>query len=111
MSHQFVYCVDGYAGQYFVTGDLTPDIFDDDCRFKDPTNDIRGLSRYLKALTILFDPKYSGVQLLSIEVVDDLTIRASWILGDEMRCLHSRLTFLITCLLHTPALPPLLNDS
>ena len=34
-------------GQYFVTGDLTPEVFGDACRFKDPTNDITGLSRYI----------------------------------------------------------------
>lgn len=33
-------------GQYFVTGDLTLEVFADDCRFRDPTNDIVGLSRY-----------------------------------------------------------------
>jgi hypothetical protein len=30
-----------------VTGDLTPEVFADDCRFRDPTNDVSGLSRYL----------------------------------------------------------------
>lgn len=29
-------------------GDLTPEIFADDCVFKDPTNETRGLSRYMK---------------------------------------------------------------
>lgn len=69
------------AGQYFVTGDLSAQIFDDGCRFRDPTNDIKGLSRYLRALAILFDPEYSGVKLLSIRVADENTIEASWILG------------------------------
>mmetsp|Transcript_10177 Transcript_10177/g.25925 ORF Transcript_10177/g.25925 Transcript_10177/m.25925 type:complete len:280 (+) Transcript_10177:232-1071(+) len=72
-------------GQYFVTGDLSPQIFEDDCRFKDPTNDIKGLSRYLKALTILFDAEYSGVKLLSIRVVDDYTIEAAWTLGGYLK--------------------------
>lgn len=36
-------------GGYFVSGDLTPEIFADDCRFADPTNDVRSLSKYVKA--------------------------------------------------------------
>lgn len=39
----------------------------DDCRFKDPTNDVVGLSRYKQALGILFDPQYSIVKLLDIQ--------------------------------------------
>lgn len=68
-------------GQYFVTDDLTPEIFADDCRFKDPTNDVRGLSRYLTALGILFDANYSRVQLLDIQVTQPYTIEAKWTLG------------------------------
>lgn len=73
-----------------MTGDLSPQIFEDDCRFKDPTNDIKGLSRYLKALTILFDAEYSGVKLLSIRVVDDYTIEAAWTLGKTCRARRER---------------------
>lgn len=36
------------AGEYFITGDLTPEIFADDCVFRDPTNETKGLSRYVK---------------------------------------------------------------
>lgn len=54
-------------GGYFVSGRLTPEIFADDCRFADPTNDIRGLRRYLTALPLLFDPRYSSVR--DVEVV------------------------------------------
>ncbi|KAG7667161.1 hypothetical protein Ndes2526B_g04334 [Nannochloris sp. 'desiccata'] len=72
-------------GQYFVTGDLTPEIFADDCRFKDPTNDVRGLSRYLTALGILFDANYSRVQLLDIQVTGPYTIEATWTLGGYLR--------------------------
>lgn len=78
-------------GQYFVTGKLTREVFADDCRcvlaracrsdacnahapcimlisglrasprFVDPTNDVTGLSKYVTALGILFDPQYSKV--------------------------------------------------
>jgi len=72
-------------GQYFVTGDLTPEIFADDCRFKDPTNDVRGLSRYLTALGILFDANYSRVQLVDIKVTEPYTIEARWTLGGYLK--------------------------
>ena len=40
-------------GSYPISGDLTPEIFRDDCRFVDPTNDVTSLAKYRKALTIL----------------------------------------------------------
>ncbi|KAK3246376.1 hypothetical protein CYMTET_44086 [Cymbomonas tetramitiformis] len=69
------------VGQYFVTGNLTKEIFADDCRFKDPTNDIVGLARYVKALGVLFDPARSSVELLNIEVTGSGTVEADWTLG------------------------------
>ena len=57
-------------GSYFITGDIRPEIFQDDCRFVDPTNDVRSLARYAKALTILFDPAKSRVELLGPPLVD-----------------------------------------
>ncbi|EFN56741.1 hypothetical protein CHLNCDRAFT_144171 [Chlorella variabilis] len=72
-------------GQYFVTGDLTPEIFADDCRFKDPTNETAGLSRYMKALTLLFDASYSAVQLVGISVTSPTTIEADWKMGGYLR--------------------------
>lgn len=65
-------------GQYFVTGNLTQEIFEDDCRFVDPTNDVTGLKRYLSALNILFDPSKSSVSLLGIQLVDGKTIVADY---------------------------------
>ena len=46
-------------GGYPISGDLTPEIFRDDCRFVDPTNDVTSPAKYRKALTILFDPNES----------------------------------------------------
>ncbi|KAG2428543.1 hypothetical protein HYH02_014347 [Chlamydomonas schloesseri] len=69
------------VGQYFVTGDLTRQVFADDCRFVDPTNDVTGLSKYLTALKVLFDPAYSKVQLLSISATGPRTVEADWRLG------------------------------
>ena len=52
-------------GGYFLTGDLSTDIFQDACEFVDPTNRVSSLSRYQKALQILFDPSKSIVQLVT----------------------------------------------
>lgn len=38
-------------GGYFVSGDLTPEIFADDCRFSDPTNDVTSLAKYVKVIS------------------------------------------------------------
>ena len=65
-------------GQYFVTGNLTREIFADDCRFTDPTNDVVGLSRYLTALGLLFDPATSSVDLYDIKVTSPDTVEADW---------------------------------
>ena len=58
-------------GGYPISGDLTPEIFRDDCRFVDPTNDVTSLAKYRKALTILFDPNESSVTLVKGPVVDE----------------------------------------
>jgi len=75
--------------QYFITGNLTTAIFDDACRFRDPTNDIVGLSRYKKALGLLFDPQNSTLDLISIGVVREQGkephIQASWMLGGYLK--------------------------
>lgn len=49
---------------YIVSGDLSADLFRDDCRFVDPTNTVNSLSQYQNALKILFDPQASTVELL-----------------------------------------------
>ena len=72
-------------GQYFVTGNLTREIFADDCRFTDPTNDVVGLSRYLTALGLLFDPATSSVDLYDIKVTSPDTVEADWQLQGYLR--------------------------
>ena len=65
-------------GGYFLTGDLSTDLFRDDCVFEDPTNRVDSLSQYRKALSLLFDPDRSTVELLgdglSIVSRDGLTV-------------------------------------
>ena len=58
-------------GGYFLTGDLSLDIFKDNCVFSDPTNQVASLSRYQNALRILFDPAVSQVQLVSPLVINE----------------------------------------
>eukprot|EP00898_Chlorokybus_atmophyticus_P009054 jgi/Chlat1/914/Chrsp108S01423 len=67
-------------GQYFITGDLTPSIFADNCRFKDPTSDVTGLGRYRAALGVLFDPRHSRLDLIGpVRVVEgEGTIEVTW---------------------------------
>jgi len=55
------------------------------CRFVDPTNDVTGLSRYRKALTILFDPARSEVKLKQIWVSGPATVEADWTLGGILK--------------------------
>ena len=45
-------------------GDISTEIFRDDCEFTDPTNSVSSLAKYQKALTILFDPDQSFVELV-----------------------------------------------
>ena len=47
--------------QYILTGNLSPEIFRDDCTFVDPNNAVKGLSKYRQALSFLFDPEQSEV--------------------------------------------------
>lgn len=72
-------------GQYFITGNLTRDIYKDDCRFRDPTNETVGLEKYLQAVSILFDPANSKQELLSIAVTSPTTITAKWTLGGYLK--------------------------
>ncbi|DBB12319.1 TPA: hypothetical protein ACH3X3_006410 [Trebouxia sp. C0006] len=53
--------------------------------FVDPTNDVAGLSRYRKALTILFDPARSEVKLKQIRVSGPATVEADWTLGGVLK--------------------------
>jgi len=47
-----------------ISGDISTEIFRDDCEFTDPTNTVSSLSKYQTALTILFNPDQSFVELV-----------------------------------------------
>jgi hypothetical protein len=63
----------GASGQggYILTGDLSPELFRDDCVFVDPTNRVSSLSQYQKAIRILFDADRSKISLLDSFAVDE----------------------------------------
>lgn len=67
-------------GGYIISGDLSTDLFRDDCVFVDPTNRVASLAQYQKALTILFDKDRSVIELVGPLTVheDDHTIRGKF---------------------------------
>lgn len=70
LAHDLGFGANGNGG-YFISGDLTPQIFRDDCTFIDPTNSVSSLSRYENALKILFEPKSSYVHLLDMSINEE----------------------------------------
>ena len=54
-----------------IPGDISTQLFRDDCKFIDPTNSVLSLSRFQNALKILFDPEQSYVQLLEPLQIDE----------------------------------------
>mmetsp|Transcript_11015 Transcript_11015/g.17312 ORF Transcript_11015/g.17312 Transcript_11015/m.17312 type:complete len:163 (+) Transcript_11015:919-1407(+) len=73
--------------QYYVTGRLTKQIYADDCFFDapDPDMPVTGLTKYVDAISNLFERKSSQVQLLCIETIDDKTILARWRLEGTLK--------------------------
>mmetsp|Transcript_16768 Transcript_16768/g.25459 ORF Transcript_16768/g.25459 Transcript_16768/m.25459 type:complete len:238 (-) Transcript_16768:576-1289(-) len=69
LSHDLV---DGSTGKggYFISGDISTEIFRDNCEFTDPTNSVSSLAKYQKALTILFNPEQSFVELVTPLEID-----------------------------------------
>lgn len=57
-------------GGYIISGDLSADLFRDDCVFLDPTNRVSSLSQYQRALQILFDTDRSSIELIGPLIVD-----------------------------------------
>ena len=70
LSHDLVQGSTGKGG-YFVSGDISTELFRDDCNFVDPTNSVASLSRYQNALKILFDPEDSFVSIVEPLVVNE----------------------------------------
>ncbi|KAK9810415.1 hypothetical protein WJX72_010329 [[Myrmecia] bisecta] len=64
--------------QYYITGKLTPAIYANDCTFKDPTTNVKGVKPYTTAVATLFDPATSRADLISLEVKDPHTLLLNW---------------------------------
>ncbi|KAL2632116.1 hypothetical protein R1flu_016802 [Riccia fluitans] len=71
---------DFISRNYLVTGDMTLSIYNENCRFKDPTTEVSGAKNYSEAVKVLFDSKGSKVELLNIEVSGPRTIDVKYIL-------------------------------
>ncbi|GBG77155.1 hypothetical protein CBR_g23482 [Chara braunii] len=72
-------------GKYLLTGDLTKEVYTDDCRFEDPTNVTIGVDRYVQTVKTLFDPDSSIFEFRSIAVSGENTIDAAWVLGGVLK--------------------------
>eukprot|EP00232_Nephroselmis_pyriformis_P023571 CAMPEP_0182873222 /NCGR_PEP_ID=MMETSP0034_2-20130328/12196_1 /TAXON_ID=156128 /ORGANISM="Nephroselmis pyriformis, Strain CCMP717" /LENGTH=227 /DNA_ID=CAMNT_0025005857 /DNA_START=14 /DNA_END=693 /DNA_ORIENTATION=+ len=72
-------------GQYYVTGKLTPEIFEPDCAFIDPTTNVKSVAKYTAAVASLFDAAESRADLISIEIVDEAHIKLRWRLEGVLR--------------------------
>jgi len=81
------FAADYVERQYYVTGRLTKQIYADDCFFDapDPDMPVTGLTKYVDAISNLFERKSSQVQLLCIETIDDKTILARWRLEGTLK--------------------------
>jgi len=53
---------------YWLTGDLDSSVWSDDCRFKNPLTDVRGLRRYVTSIKNLFDPSVSSLRVDGVRV-------------------------------------------
>ena len=60
-------------------------IYSDDCRFRDSTTDVRGLKRYILAVSNLFDPRTSRAELLSIDIKSNTVIEIEWVLEGTLK--------------------------
>jgi len=74
-------------GQYYVSGRLSQQFYDDACFFDGPDPDmpVRSLGRYQDALRGLFDPTKSTLELARMEVVDANAFVAHWRLSGHLK--------------------------
>ena len=74
-------------GSYYVSGKLSQAVYDDACFFDGPDPDfpVRSLQRYSDALSGLFDPEMSSIELVAMEGVDDSSFVAHWRLSGHLK--------------------------
>ncbi|KAI8474812.1 MAG: hypothetical protein J3K34DRAFT_406682, partial [Monoraphidium minutum] len=78
-------------GQYYVTGKLTPSLYEPDALFVDPTTRVQGVTKYTTAVAALFDPATSRADLISLAEGpggDEITLR--WRLEGSLKLLGGR---------------------
>eukprot|EP00878_Enallax_costatus_P003264 GHUV01003467.1.p1 GENE.GHUV01003467.1~~GHUV01003467.1.p1 ORF type:complete len:135 (+),score=28.65 GHUV01003467.1:447-851(+) len=71
--------------RYYVTGKLTPSLYDDQCTFKDPTTNVKGVKPYTTAVASLFDPTVSKADLLSSKVSGPNSVTLRWRLEGKLK--------------------------
>lgn len=69
---------DFVQNQYYVTGKLSPEVYTQNCQFKDPTTNVQGVQPYTTAVAKLFDPAKSKAELISLKVADPRTLILRW---------------------------------
>ena len=75
-------------GQYYVTGRLSQNVYDDSCFFDSPDPDmpVRSLKRYSDALKGLFAPQLSSIELVKMEAcADGTSFVAHWRLSGALK--------------------------
>ncbi len=72
---------------YYITGRLNATIYRNDCLFDGPDPDmpVQGLRKYLNAASQLFDYKTSFSELISLNIVDERTLFATWRMRGVLR--------------------------
>lgn len=73
--------------QYYVSGRLSQELYDDACFFDGPDPDmpVRSLGRYTDALRGLFDPQLSSIELVRMEARGPTAFVAHWRLSGHLK--------------------------
>jgi len=73
--------------QYYVSGRLSQELYDDGCFFDGPDPDmpVRSLARYMDALRGLFDPQRSTIELVRMEARGPTAFVAHWRLSGHLK--------------------------
>ncbi|KAL3140305.1 hypothetical protein ABBQ38_004570 [Trebouxia sp. C0009 RCD-2024] len=69
---------DFVQNQYYVTGNLTPQVYTPDCQFKDPTTNVKGMQLYTAAVSKLFDATKSKAEMVSVNISGPNTLTLKW---------------------------------
>lgn len=69
---------DFVQNQYYVTGKLSREVYTQDCQFKDPTTNVKGVQPYTAAVAKLFDPAKSKAELISLKIAGPDTMILRW---------------------------------